>query len=178
MRSRVRYRTRLKCRRAGTICPAQSSSMTVRSAAASSGTSCSFTLSFLELRQFSTSAIEMQTFSAGGAFAVQSVVPSGYESQRRFVARSDCRHDATFRMFNVDLGNGRGNIEFGRGLFRLPANRVCVNTARRSISISAIATSSREGSSSMISCCRREVRNVILPELSPAKPRILSRSGD
>jgi hypothetical protein len=76
-----------------------------------------FHLSFLELRQFSTSATEMVTFTPAGRARFSQVFPRGRNKNADLLQDITASYDATFRPFNIDLGDGRGNIEFGRGLF-------------------------------------------------------------
>ncbi len=76
-----------------------------------------FHLSFLELRQGSTSAIEMVTFTPAGRARFADLFPRGRNKNADFLQDLTAGYDASFRNFNVDAGNGRGNVEFGRGIF-------------------------------------------------------------
>ena len=76
-----------------------------------------FHASYLELRQHSTSAIEMVTFTPAGRARFAELFPRGRNRNADLLQDLTAGNDATFRPFNVDLGLGRGNIEFGRGLY-------------------------------------------------------------
>lgn len=79
-----------------------------------------FHLAYLELRQGSTSAIEMVTFTPAGRSRFGQLFPRGANRNADFLQDLTAGYDANFRNFNVDLGDGRGNIEFGRGIFSYP----------------------------------------------------------
>lgn len=79
-----------------------------------------FHLSYLELRQGSTSATEMVTFTPAGRSRFSQLFPRGRNSNADLLLDMTAGYDASFRNFNVDLGDGRGNIEFGRGIFSYP----------------------------------------------------------
>jgi hypothetical protein len=76
-----------------------------------------FHLSFLELRQGSSSAIEMVTFTPAGRARFSQLFPRGRNRNADLLQDLTEGYDANFRNFNVDLGDGRGNVEFGRGIF-------------------------------------------------------------
>jgi hypothetical protein len=76
-----------------------------------------FHLSFLELRQGSTSAIEMVTFTPAGRTRFGELFPRGRNRNADLLQDLTAGYNANFRNFNVDLGDGRGNVEFGRGIF-------------------------------------------------------------
>ncbi|HYP07639.1 MAG TPA: carboxypeptidase regulatory-like domain-containing protein [Bryobacteraceae bacterium] len=76
-----------------------------------------FHLSFLELRQGSTKGILMQTFTPAGRARFSQLFPRGTNRNADLLLDLTAGNDASFSPFNQDLGNGRGNIEFGRGIF-------------------------------------------------------------
>jgi hypothetical protein len=79
-----------------------------------------FHLSFLELRQFSTTATEMVTFTPSGRARWNELFPRGQNRNADLLSDITAGYDATFQPFNIDAGPGRGNIQFGRGLFSYP----------------------------------------------------------
>jgi hypothetical protein len=79
-----------------------------------------FHLSFLELRQFSTTATEMVTFTPAGRARWNELFPRGRNKNADLLSDITAGYDATFQPFNIDAGPGRGNVQFGRGLFSYP----------------------------------------------------------
>lgn len=79
-----------------------------------------FHLSFLELRQGSTSGVEMVSFTPAGRARFNQLFPRGRNANADFLQDLTAGYDANFRNFNVDMGDGRGNVEFGRGIFSFP----------------------------------------------------------
>jgi hypothetical protein len=74
-------------------------------------------VSFLERRQFSTSTLEMQTFSAAGRARFNQIFPEGRSRNADLLKRITEGFDATSLFGPIDLGDGRGTVEFGRGQF-------------------------------------------------------------
>lgn len=74
-----------------------------------------YQVSFLEKRLFSTSSVEMSTFSAAGRARFNQIFPAGRSSNADLLKQITEGLDATTLLFDVDLGNGRGPVEFGRG---------------------------------------------------------------
>ena len=83
-----------------------------------------FHLSYLELRQFSTTATEMVTFTPGGRARWGQLFPRGSNVRADALADITAGYDATFRPFTLDAGPGRGPVEFGRGLFPFPLTQL------------------------------------------------------
>jgi outer membrane receptor protein involved in Fe transport len=79
-----------------------------------------FHLSYLELRQGSTSAVTMATFSAAGRARFRELFPLGRNANADKLLQVTDGYDATFQLAPIDLGDGRGSIEFGRGVFSYP----------------------------------------------------------
>jgi outer membrane receptor protein involved in Fe transport len=76
-----------------------------------------FHLSYLELRQGSTSAIEMQTFTPAGRARFRQLFPAGQNANADLLLRLTEGYDASFKTAPIDAGGDRGGIEFGRGIF-------------------------------------------------------------
>jgi hypothetical protein len=73
-----------------------------------------FHLSYLELRQFSTSVSEMVTPTAAGRATLLQLFPRGANANADLLQEITKGFDGTFLKFPVQLGNGRPDIEFGR----------------------------------------------------------------
>ncbi|MDX1981827.1 MAG: carboxypeptidase regulatory-like domain-containing protein [Bryobacteraceae bacterium] len=71
-------------------------------------------LSYLELRQFSTSSTEMVSPTAAGRATLLSLFPTGRNANADLLQQITAGFDGVFRNFNVPLGNGRPDVEFGR----------------------------------------------------------------
>ena len=117
-----------------------------------------FHLAFLELRQGSTSSIEMQTLSPAGRSRLNQLFPKGTNRNVDFLQDLTAGSDAISACSTSTsvMDAAISSLAVPSSLTSRP--RGCVSTARRSISISVNGTSFLEGSSSMISCSRREVR--------------------
>jgi hypothetical protein len=73
-----------------------------------------FHLSYLELRQFSTSSTEMVSPTAAGRATLLRLFPRGQNANADLLQQITEGYDGVFRNFNVALGNGRPDVEFGR----------------------------------------------------------------
>jgi hypothetical protein len=71
-------------------------------------------LSYLELRQFSTSSNEMTTPTAAGRATLRRLFPSGQNRNADILLDISNGFDGVTRVFNVPLGDGRPDVEFGR----------------------------------------------------------------
>lgn len=71
-------------------------------------------LSYLELRQFSTSSNEMTTPTAAGRAALRRLFAQGQNRNADLLLDISNGFDGVTRTFNVPLGDGRPDIEFGR----------------------------------------------------------------
>jgi hypothetical protein len=73
-----------------------------------------FHLSYLEIRQFSTSTTEMVSPTAAGRATLLRLFPQGTSRNADLLQQITAGYDGVFRAFNVPLGNGRPDVEFGR----------------------------------------------------------------
>lgn len=73
-----------------------------------------FHLSYLELRQFSTSTNEMVSPTTTGRATLQRLFPKGQNRNADLLQDITAGYDGVFRTFNVPLGGGKPDIEFGR----------------------------------------------------------------
>jgi Carboxypeptidase regulatory-like domain len=73
-----------------------------------------FFLSYLEVRQFSTSTSEMVSPTAAGRAALLRLFPTGTNANADLLKQITAGFDGVTRIFTVPLGNGRPAIEFGR----------------------------------------------------------------
>ena len=93
-----------------------------------------FHLSFLELRQGSTSATEMVTFTPAGRARFGELFPARPKPECRPLQDLTAGYNANFRNFNVDLGDGTRECRIWPGHFQLSANgtRKAVRNENRS----------------------------------------------
>ncbi|MEO7653266.1 MAG: carboxypeptidase regulatory-like domain-containing protein, partial [Bryobacteraceae bacterium] len=73
-----------------------------------------FHLSYLEIRQFSQSTTEMVTPSAAGRATLLGLYPTGRSANADLLQQITGGFDANQRLFNVVMGSGRPDVEFGR----------------------------------------------------------------
>jgi hypothetical protein len=79
-----------------------------------------FHLSYLHLRQFSTVGTELRTFSPAGRDRFRQLFPQGRSANADQLLAITEGFDASTGFFNIDLGDGRGPVEFGLGTFSFP----------------------------------------------------------
>src|SRR6185295_2723594 len=72
-----------------------------------------FFLSYLELRQFSTSATDMVSPSAAGRATLLHLFPTGQNANADLLQKITAGYDGNTRFDNVAIGDGRPPIEFG-----------------------------------------------------------------
>lgn len=73
-----------------------------------------FQLSYLELRQFSTSTSQMVAPTAAGRATLQQVFPKGTSANADLLQQITAGYDGVFQTFSPSLGNGRPDVEFGQ----------------------------------------------------------------
>jgi hypothetical protein len=73
-----------------------------------------FFLSYLELRQFSTSTAQMVSPTAAGRATLLRLFPAGVNANADLLQAITAGYDGTFQTFNVPLGNGRPDVQFGQ----------------------------------------------------------------
>jgi outer membrane receptor protein involved in Fe transport len=73
-----------------------------------------FFASFLELRQFSQSSTEMVSPTAAGRNTLRTLFPAGRNANADLLLNITDANDGVFGAFNVPLGLGRPDVEFGR----------------------------------------------------------------
>jgi hypothetical protein len=72
-----------------------------------------FHMSFLELRQFSTSTSQVTSPTAAGRATLLQLFPTGASANADLLQKITSGYDGLFQTFSVPLGNGRPNVEFG-----------------------------------------------------------------
>ncbi|MBZ5634629.1 MAG: carboxypeptidase regulatory-like domain-containing protein [Acidobacteriia bacterium] len=72
-----------------------------------------FHLSYMELRQFSTSTSQMVAPTAAGRATLQRIFPPGASANADLLQQITSGYDGQFQTFSVPLGNGRPDVEFG-----------------------------------------------------------------
>jgi outer membrane receptor protein involved in Fe transport len=73
-----------------------------------------FFASYLEVRQFSQSSTEMFSPTAAGRNTLRSLFPTGRNQNADLLLNITSSNDGVFGAFNVPLGLGRPDVEFGR----------------------------------------------------------------
>ena len=75
-----------------------------------------FFLSYLELRQFSTSTSQMPSPTAAGRATLLQLFPKGTNANADLLQAITAGYDGVFRPFNVALGGGRPDVQFGTAI--------------------------------------------------------------
>lgn len=72
-----------------------------------------FHLSYVEERQFSTSATEMISPTSAGRATLLNLFPKGASANADLLQQITAGYDGATKLFNVPLGNGRPDVQFG-----------------------------------------------------------------
>jgi outer membrane receptor protein involved in Fe transport len=75
-----------------------------------------FFLSYLELRQFSTSTAQTVSPTAAGRATLLRLFPPGANANADLLQAITAGYDGTFQTFNTPLGGGRPDIQFGQAI--------------------------------------------------------------